>query len=565
MTNQTNKEGAEKRLGKEWLKRESAPFRASIVLLAIFALLTTALSVVFAYLVRFLINGATEGDQAKLILFSILLISLLLARILFTVLKNYLTEQYNAKMTAKLRGRLFSRILHADYSAVEKYHSGDLLNRMTTDVAEVSADTVALVPAVVGMVTQLIGATTALLLLDPLFTVIFLGGALVAGGIAVLCRRKLKKVQKEISAADGESRSFIQESASSVMTVKAYSAEARTEEKSTQLLDRYFRKRTERNRLRTGINGTFTLLGGLGTVFALVWCGVGILQGRGDYGSLFSVMMLLGQLERPVAALSSILPLFYAREAASERLAELDALPMEKGESAQNTADVVAIEAEGVTFAYQTGEKGVLRGANVRISARDCVCITGESGSGKSTLFKLLLNVYQPTEGGFYKVLSSGERLPLTAGDRNLFAYVPQGNFLFSGTIRENLSFYSDSAPTDEQIKDALECACAQFVFQLPKGVDSKLRERGGGLSEGQIQRLAVARALLSGRRILLLDEATSALDGQTEQRLLENLAAAQRTCVIVTHRPAALERADVILNVKEGKITATTQKKEQA
>ena len=184
----------------------------------------------------------------------------------------------------------------------------------------------------------------------------------------------------------------------------------------------------------------------------------------------------------------------------------------------------------------------------MHIQKGEIVCLTGSSGSGKSTLFKLLLQVFKPTKGALVLSGNFGE-IPLTAKQRGLFAYVPQGNFLFSGTIYENLSFFSDHQPTQEEIERALTVACAEYVYDLPQGLDTVLAEGGEGLSEGQLQRLAVARAILSNRPILLLDEATSALDGETEKKLLENIRAlSDKTCLIVTHRPAALDIASRVL-----------------
>lgn len=201
----------------------------------------------------------------------------------------------------------------------------------------------------------------------------------------------------------------------------------------------------------------------------------------------------------------------------------------------------------------------MLCNANARIDKGEIICLTGASGAGKSTLFKLLLSVYTPTAGGIALVREKESEIVLTEQERSLFAYVPQGNFFFSGTIYENLTFFfngNDHAVSDADLKNALSVACAEFVYDLPEGLQTKLSENGGGLSEGQLQRLNIARAILSNRPILLLDEATSALDGETEQRLLENVKKVQdKTCLIVTHRPAALQFADRVLRVEKGTI----------
>jgi ATP-binding cassette subfamily B protein len=215
--------------------------------------------------------------------------------------------------------------------------------------------------------------------------------------------------------------------------------------------------------------------------------------------------------------------------------------------------DLSAIHFENVDFTY--GRESVLSSAYATIEKGKIICLTGASGSGKSTLFKLLLHVFRQNEGEI--VLEYSDRkTPLTEAHRALFAYVPQGNFLFSGTIRENLNFFTEDTVSDTCIENALKIACAEFVYDLPNGLDTVLLEGGSGLSEGQRQRLAVARAILSNRPILLLDEATSALDNDTEATMLQNLRALQnKTCLIVTHRPAALEIADHVLHIENGKI----------
>ena len=260
------------------------------------------------------------------------------------------------------------------------------------------------------------------------------------------------------------------------------------------------------------------------------------------------------QFQQPLSGFSSLLPAYYALQASGERLAELDELPCEIldfEERGLAYSEIKKIVFDGVGFTY--GRETVLEHATCEINKSEIVCLTGASGTGKSTLFKLLLGIYRPTEGEIYLQGDATERL--TAAYRSLFAYVPQGNFLFSGTIYENLTFFCDETDNEaiaDKIKSALQTACAEFVWELPEGLNTSLTEHGGGLSEGQLQRLAVARAILSDRPILLLDEATSALDGDTEKALLENVKNLQdKTCLIVTHRPAALAIADGVLHIE--------------
>lgn len=548
--------------GKLWIKKEMRPYRGHVLFLTCFSVVSTALSLAFAYMVRYLINSASSGATKMLWTFSAVLLGLLLLRIALQTVSGFCAERLRAKITSELRTRMFGKILRSDYGRLQAYHSGELLNRLTSDVQEISVDTVGLLPSIVGMVVQCLGAIAALATIDPLFTVIYVVCGCIFGGITAFFRKQIKKHQKEVLQADGESRAFMQEGVSSVMTLKAYGAEEKTTEKAGGLANIYYQKRMRRNALRSTMNAVFSLLGNFGLIFAVVWCSISVLQGNTDYGSILSVILLLMQLQHPFSAFSSIVPVYYSRIASGERLCEIESLPCET--IAKNSAvgsavyeNLQRIAFENVAFTY--GRDSVLTGANATIEKGEIVCLTGASGAGKSTLFKLLLNVFTPTDGGLYLCDMDGDKKPLTAESRGLFAYVPQGKFLFSGTIYENLTFFSEEEQPqdiDERIKTALKVACAEFVWDLPQGLQTPLTEGGGGLSEGQTQRLAVARAILSDRPILLLDEATSALDGETEKKLLENIRALKdKTCLIVTHRPAALVIADRVLAVENGKI----------
>ena len=547
--------------GKLWLKKEMRPYRAFVLFLTLVAVVTTALSLAFAYMVKYLINSATAKNTHALWIFSAVLLGVLLLRIALQTVSGYLAEKLRAKIVTELRTKTFSKILRSDYGQLQGYHSGELITRLTTDINEVSVDTVGLLPAIVGMVVQCLGAIVALLTIDPLFTAIYVVCGAIFGGITALFRKQIKKRQKDVLQADGASRSFMQESISSVMTLKAYGAEEKTTDKAKGLGEIYYQKRMKRNTVRTSMSAVFTLLSNFGLIFAVVWCSVSVLVGETtDYGSILSVILLLMQLQHPFSAFSSVIPVYYARLTSGERLQEIDALPCETltndTSSAKNLySEMQSLAFENITFDY--GRERVLTNASATVNKGEIVCVTGASGAGKSTLFKLLLNVFTPTSGRISLLGQSTK--PITAKERGLFAYVPQGHFLFSGTIYENLTFFSeetDSKILDKKVQKALEIACADFVWDLPQGLDTPLLEGGSGLSEGQTQRLAVARAILSDRPILLLDEATSALDGETERKLVENIKNLQdKTCLIVTHREMALTIADKILRVENGNI----------
>ncbi len=543
--------------GKAWLKQEMRPYRASIAFITILYVLMTVASLAFAYSVQYLVKGAENKDTNAILLVSGILLGILLLKIASQVLYSYQSEKLRSVMTAEKRTALFGKLMRTDYATTAKYHSGDMLNRLTSDLSEVVVDTVGLPPSLIGMGVQCVGAIAALLTLDPLFTGLYVLCGVVGGGVMALFRKKVKLYHKEFMKADGDSRSFMQEGFASLLTLKAYSAEKRMTDRSAQHASEYNRARMKRNVLRTFMTLLTTVLANVGLIFAVVWCSLRMLDGGMEFGMMLSVILLLNQLQQPFATVSGVIPVIFSRQASAERLAEI-AFDVEAGASIEDCIaydDISAFSLENVSFDY--GREKVLNSISMSINKGETVCIVGNSGSGKSTLFKLLLGVYEPTSGEIKIKNADGTTLSGMRCAKNLFAYVPQGNFLFTGTIRENVLFFAEETPSDEEIKQVLTIARADFVFDLPDGLDTMLTERGAGLSEGQQQRLAIARALLSNRPILLLDESTSALDSQTEKELLSAVQALQnKTCILVTHRPAALAIANKVYEILDGEVS---------
>lgn len=542
--------------GKLWLKNMMRPYRASIFLLTVLTVMATISSLGFAYFVQYVINSATNGENKLLWFFCALLLGLLLLKILLKTIDAFYAEKLRAKIVLELRSLTFSKILRSEYAKITGYHSGELLNRLTSDINEIAAYSVGLTPSIINMCVQCVGSIVALLTIDPLFTGLYVVCGAVFGGLVALFRKHLKKTHKEVLQADDEHRSFMHEGVSSIITLKAYSAEEKASEKSAVFGLKYYAKRMKRNYLRSGMSGIFNLLSNAGLILAIAWGGVSILYNpaEANYGSILSVILLLMQFQQPLTGFSSVIPAYYARLACGERLAEIEEIPSDTPADKTSIVNFEKIVFQNVAFSY--GNDLVLQNADFSIEKGEIVCLQGASGSGKSTIFKLLLNVYKPNCGKML-LMDNETETTLDETSRGLFAYVPQGNFLFSGTIYENLTFFCDQAQvSDENIAEALRIACAQFVYDLPNGLETMLLERGGGLSEGQVQRLAVARAVLSGKPILLLDEATSALDNETEKQMLENIKNLKdKTCLIVTHREAALSIADRTLFVENGLI----------
>ena len=537
--------------GKIWLQKAVKPYSGSVVALSVASVIVTGLSVAFAYLTKYLVNHAASGENRETIIFAAVLFGLVVLKIVLQAFLRYYTEKTRTEIYTGLRSRLFGRVLKADYSAIKKYHSGELISRITQDSAEVASDTVSIMPAAFGMATQLIGSLAILFVIDRLFSLILIAGGLVIVAITAVCRKKLKNYQKEIMAKDAEDRSFMQESVTAEVTIKAYGAENKTIEASREILGAYAGKRLQRARFNSGVGLVYSLMSNLGMLFAIVWCAVKAFGSASDYGAVLSVVLLMEQLQRPFTSFSAVMPVYYSRLASAERLCEIDEIGQENicGEKCRTFEKIVA---KDICFSYD-GEC-VIRGLSLKINRGEIVVFEGASGAGKSTFFKLLLGIYKP-EKGEISIETANGTVNADENTRNLFAFVPQGNFLLSGTIRQNLAFFSDEKgeKLEKTIVSALKTACADFVFDLPDGLDTMLGEHGAGLSEGQLQRLSVARAIVSGRPVLLLDEATSALDEETEKNMLANIKKREDlTCLIISHRPAARTIADKTVTIEK-------------
>jgi len=543
---------------KNWLKRAMRPYRVAIALLACLAVFSSFSTLAFAYITRFLIDDAASGNERGLMLYVGILLGLLCLRITLQALGRFFSDKTRAKIVRDLRNQVYENILRSDYAQIQGYHSGELLNRITTDLQEIATTQVWLLPSLAAMLTQCVGAILALLTTDVIFTVIYIACGVVFSGIAVLFRRQIKKRQKDVLEMDGRSRAYMQEGLSSLVTIKAYNAEEKSATENSLLTEKHYRAKLKRSALNSCMHAVFAFLSNFGLIFAIVWCGFSIFKGNTNYGVMLSVVLLLMQFQHPLSAFTTILPARYTQLTSGERISQL--YELKKDDSATSCINVIpytdisSIGVENVSFQY--GEDKVFSNANMDIEKGDVVCITGASGSGKSTLFKLFLGIFQPNDGKIYLTTENG-RVEVTAAHRELFAYVPQGNFLFSGAVYDNLTFFADeSDKNDTCVREAIQIACAEFVYDLPQGLQTVLLEKGEGLSEGQLQRLAIARAIVSNRPILLFDEATSALDEQTESQIIDNIAKLEnKTCVIVSHRPSALRIANKRFIVENGAI----------
>ena len=532
-----------------------------LALTAVQALVGTS-GVLEALLLRNVVDSAVarNGDAFwhNILLFVLLIVGTIALRAVI----RWLSELSKSTLENVFKGRLMGQLLRKDYATVSAIHSGEWLNRLTNDTVVVTDGYVDILPGLTAMIVKLLSALVMVIALDARFASI-----LIPGGIAVLAmtyffRKTLKRLHKRIQEQDGRLRVFLQERIGSMMVIRSFAAEAQTEREAGEKMAAHKAARMRKNRFSNLCNiGFGAAMNGM-YLFGIGYCGYGILKGTLSYGTLTAITQLTGQIQAPFANLTGYLPKFYAMLASAERLMEIEQYSGESVERVRSVEEVrrfygaklSGFGLRNAAFAYYpTAERVddlskqnspiVLENMNLEIRRGDCVAFTGPSGCGKSTALKLLMGVYRLDGGERYLTDADGASQPLTLEWRRLFAYVPQGNQLMRGTVREIVTFAApDRQSDDAAIREALDVACAGFVRELPDGIDTVLGERGAGLSEGQMQRLAVARAIFSESPVLMLDEATSALDEGTEKQLLENLQRLKdRTVIIVTHRPAAL------------------------
>lgn len=542
----------------KWIYKSSKKYIFAICATALLAVAVALCNIGLALLSKSVLDIATGDKRGNLAFFGALLVATVVFEIIATAIEAMLKATIGARFTINMRNRMFGNISRRKFSEITAYHSGDLLNRVTSDVETISSSLTSVIPNTASILSKILGGVITLIVLDWRVAVIIFAVGITVPAIGRIFSRKYKTIHKEMQRTEGESRAFMQECFENLAVIKTFDGEG----SFTKKLNTYFKKNYKLKIKRSIVSVTISLglfaFFTIGYYLVLIWGAGSISKGVMTFGTLTAFLQLVQQLRAPLQNVSGIIPQYLSALASAERLMEIENGTIDKSLDAEKTAKLKetfkTVSFNNVDFAY--GEEEILKNCTFKLERGKITALTGESGSGKSTVFKLILGLYE-AQNGEIKV----DDIPLDTSIRGLFAYVPQGNMILSGTVRENITL-CDETVKEERLIAAAKMACIYDVIEtLPEGFETVLSERGGGLSEGQIQRISIARALLTDAPILLLDEATSALDEQTETQVLENIKAmSEKTVLFITHRNTSLKACDTIIHVSGKKFSTVKE-----
>lgn len=539
------------------LRRKVRLVRPKLALSVGIGLLNVAASLAFVWYSKRVVDIATGSVDAPFGTAVALMVGVMLLEIVLRTAERWWNGYITVDTQNRLRQTLFGRVMHSVWQGRERMHSGDAVNRLEEDI-RVSVDFIcSTLPECIVTLSQLIAAAVFLFVLSPSLAWILLLIMPLAVVGSRLFFRKMRRITGQIRAGDSAVQGFMQESLQHRMLIRTLSG-TRGVMGKLAALQAYVKQRTV-SRLGYGAVSRLFISTGFaaGYATAFFWGAFGLRDGSVTYGMMVAFLQLVSRVQRPVADITRHIPSFIKALSSEERLLELEEMEQEKsGENVRFTR-APGVCLENIEYRYPDAERPVLSGLSFDFKPGSVTVITGPTGAGKSTLTRILLGLLHPSSGSAMLYPAEGDLTPpapLNVDTRCNFMYVPQGNSLMSGTVRGNL-LLADPKADEQRLAEVLHIAVADFVFSLPKGLDTPLAEIGGGLSEGQAQRIAIARALLRPGGVLILDEATSALDASTESLLLDRLAAhckGNKTLICVTHREAVSRFADAELFIPD-------------
>lgn len=565
------KQGMLKELVSElvWIYGYGIRYKWAILWYMVLGIFGTAMSFGASIISKNIIDAVTGYNTGGLASAAVFYVAMQLLRIGTNAVSGRISAKIEIKVDQEIRGDIYDKVMQADWEKMSQYHSGDLLNRVDNDVASISSSVLGWVPDFITRLLQFLGALGIILYYDPTLAGLALLSAPVTLIVSRALTKKMRAYNKRMREVSSQVMTFNEESFQNVQVIKSFGLTALYEKKLRQVQKIYRDVRLDYNKFSIVTSAFMSLIGSVVSMVCFGWGVYRLWTGHITYGTMTLFLQMATSLSGSFSSLVYMVPRAISAATAAGRIMAVSELPKEKCENLDQIRDFleanrsygIQVQVKGMDFAYCTGKK-VFQNADFVARPGEIVALVGPSGEGKTTMLRILLGIVNVQKGTV--TVSSGNTsndnrtYPISAATRMLFSYVPQGNTMFAGTIGENLRIMKEDA-TDEELNRVLELACADgFVHSIPTGLNSPIRERGGGFSEGQIQRLSIARALLADAPILLLDEATSALDVKTERQVLKNIMKAEKNkvCIVTTHRPSVLGICSRVYRISGGSIT---------
>ena len=535
----------------KWLWEIWKGNRFQAILNALIGLLEVVVSLCAVWAIQNAIDIASHVKTGSIYWAVALMGTLVLINFGLSISSVWIRNILGIKAQNRMQQRMLDRILRSEWHSKEKRHSGDVINRLEMDVNHVINFLTEVIPNSVATLALFIGAFIYLFSMDKVLSLVIV---VMIPAVAILSRfyvRKMRQLSREVRRSDSKVQSVLTETIQNRMLIKIMESDSAMVDKLESTQSELRQKVVKRTFFSVIANFILNFGFSLGYLVAFLWSAIRLSHGTLTFGGMTAFLQLVNRVQGPAKNLTRLVPQFVSVFTAAERLMELEENPLEEQGSPIYVDAPCGVRLNNVTYAYENTEINVIEDLSFDFKAGSCTAILGETGAGKTTLVRMILALMRPQKGSV-EIYNGHTSKELTPRMRCNFVYVPQGNTLLSGSIRDNLRLGKLDA-TDEEMEEALLTSCADFVMKLPEGLDTECSESGGGLSEGQAQRIAIARALLRDRAIMLFDEATSALDPETEKQLLQNiLSKHNRTIIFITHRPAVIDYCDQTLRVEK-------------
>ena len=547
----------------KWMYQYAKRYWASICFYIAAGLFNTAMGLGGNVASKYLIDAVTGVRKSRIGVVASIMIFMMLSNIAAKAIISRISARINVVVQNEIQADIYHKVIDTDWESLHEFRSGDLLNRLSDDVSQVASSVIGWIPSLITKLAQFAGTLGIILYYDPVMAVIALLSAPVTLLISRHLVKRMRAYNKEMREISSGLMSFQNDSFQNLQTVKAFGLMGLFSSKLKDMQEHYKEKMLDYNKFSVGVSSLMSIVGMLVSAVCFGWSAYRLWTGYITTGTMMMFLQMANSLSAAFSAVIQMVPSAINAATCAGRLMAVSDLKKEQilDEDAVNALKKrmekgISVELNQIDVIYKEGNQVVSKG-DFRADTGEIVAIIGPSGNGKTTLIRVLLGLLYPAEGTARLVSDDGTSCPISSATREFFGYVPQGNTVFAGTIAENMRMVKADA-TDEEIIRALQAGCAyEFVEQLPEGIYSKIGERGSGFSEGQAQRLAIARAILRDAPILLLDEATSALDMEIEERVLSNIMefGKKKTCIVTTHRPSVLSMSDHIYEIRDDRL----------